>query len=521
MTQQVPTQSSSSLPPAIPSSAAPPGQQVQRLRRNSVGLWGVVFMAVATAAPITAMAGVVPLSVGYGLGPYTPAGYIIATVVLAVFAVGYIAMARHITCTGAFYGFVSHGLGQVLGMGAGVLATLAYMIFEVAVVGAFAYFGVQTFVALFGVHVHWMVFAAIALALNAIMSYFEIKLATKVLSVLLIAELSILAAGAFATAVHGGGPYAAAHHSIAWASLNPVSALTAAPAVGLGVFLAFWSWVGFESTAIYGEESRDPRRIIPRATMIIVFGVGAFYTFVSLMAVSANGVDQSVAIGTSSDPLQLFLGPMIAYLGPWSVNLFTVLLMTGSYACALAFHNCAARYLYALGRERVIPGLSRLGDTHDKHQSAHVAGFAQTAVATALVLLFFVTGKDPYIDMFGLLGVLGTMAILTAQALCCFAVVGFFRRHRNLDTNPIRTTVAPAIAGVAFVCILGLLFANQEAAAGSAAGSLLFAAIPWIVYGTFAVAVLGALCLKYRAPETFARIGRVVGQDTTLREAGR
>src|SRR6185312_5351696 len=111
--------------------------QVQRLKPNAVGIIGVLFMAVATAAPITAMVGNVPIAVGFGNGRYAPAGFIVATVVLSLFAIGYSAMARHITATGAFYGFVSYGLGRVVGLAAGALTTLAYVVFEAGCVGVF------------------------------------------------------------------------------------------------------------------------------------------------------------------------------------------------------------------------------------------------------------------------------------------------------------------------------------------------------------------------------------------------
>src|SRR3954471_21507204 len=110
---------------------------VQRLKRNAVGTVGVIFMAVATAAPITAMVGNVPIAVGFGNGAYAPAGYVVATVVLCLFAIGYSAMAKHITATGAFYGFVSFGLGRVVGLAAGALTTLAYIVFEAGCIGVF------------------------------------------------------------------------------------------------------------------------------------------------------------------------------------------------------------------------------------------------------------------------------------------------------------------------------------------------------------------------------------------------
>ena len=102
---------------------------MDRLRANSGGVVGVVFMAIATAAPITAMTGNVPVAVGFGNGIGTPAGYLFATVVLTVFSVGYVAMTKHITATGAFYGFVSQGLGRVIGLASGLLAVMAYIVF--------------------------------------------------------------------------------------------------------------------------------------------------------------------------------------------------------------------------------------------------------------------------------------------------------------------------------------------------------------------------------------------------------
>ena len=68
---------------------------VQRLKPNAVGIVGVLFMAVATAAPITAMVGNVPIAVGFGNGSHAPAGYLFATVVLTLFAIGYATMAKH------------------------------------------------------------------------------------------------------------------------------------------------------------------------------------------------------------------------------------------------------------------------------------------------------------------------------------------------------------------------------------------------------------------------------------------
>jgi amino acid transporter len=107
-----------------------PTQNIQKLKRNAIGTMAVIFMAVATAAPITAMVGNVPIAVGFGNGSHAPAGYFFATVVLGLFAIGYATMAKHITATGAFYGYISHGLGRVVGMASGLLITMAILIVQ-------------------------------------------------------------------------------------------------------------------------------------------------------------------------------------------------------------------------------------------------------------------------------------------------------------------------------------------------------------------------------------------------------
>src|SRR5436309_9239991 len=111
-----------------------------KLRGRSVGLMGVLFLTVTGAAPISAMLFNTPISVGYGNGVGTPAGFAFATLILAIFSVGYVAMARKVTAAGGFYSFISHGLGRELGLATGLLMVSAYSVFEASLCGGFAYF---------------------------------------------------------------------------------------------------------------------------------------------------------------------------------------------------------------------------------------------------------------------------------------------------------------------------------------------------------------------------------------------
>ncbi|MEV7600764.1 APC family permease [Kitasatospora sp. NPDC089797] len=494
---------------------------VDRLKAGSVGLVGVVFMAVATAAPITAMTGNLPIIIGQGNGVGAPAAYVLATVVLTVFSVGYVAMARHITAAGAFYGYVSHGLGRVAGMASGLLALLAYIVFEASVIGFFAYSLRGLVRAQAGVELGWGWYALAGLTVIGVTAWFDLHLTTRVLGVALLLEIAVLGALALAVLASGGGP-----EGVVVEAVNPLNGLkgvgsSGTAAAGVGLVFAFCSWVGFESTAMYGEESRDPKRVVPRATMVSVVGIGLFYVFVSWMILSGNGAEHAVAVAggevPGKDGSSLFLDPLGEHLGGWAVTVFRWLLVTGSFACAMAFHQCAARYLYAIGREGLLH--PALGRTHPRHGSPYVASVVQSVVATGLVLAFLAAGMDPYVHLYTLLALLGTLAILVVQTLCSFAVVGYFHvQGRHPETaHWCRTLLAPLVGGVAMGAVVVLLVLNRGAVAGAAAGTLVFRLIPYLVVGVFLGGIGTALVLRRLRPELYARMGRIVLEDAVER----
>ncbi|MFJ9690708.1 APC family permease [Kitasatospora sp. NPDC101183] len=497
------------MPTAEKSTADRGAPAVQRLKAGSVGLAGVVLMALATAAPITAMTGNLPVVIGGGNGTHAPAAFAFVTVVLTVFTVGYVAMARHITTAGAFYGFVSHGLGRVAGMASGLLAVLAYMVFEASVVGIFAYFAQQTVRAEFGVGCPWQVFAVAMLAVTALLSYFDLEVAARVLGVFLVGEVLMLLLFGGAVLADGGGP-----DGLATASLSPAGAFGGVDA-GVGLFACFWSWIGFESTAMYGEESRDPRRIIPRATLAVVVGLGVLYTFTAWAVVAANGAG---AVGTAAGPgpLDLFLAPARLHLGGWAVTAFHWLMCTSALACGMAFHQCASRYLYAIGREGFLH--PALGRTHPRHGSPYVASFAQSAIALAVVGGFWAAGQDPYTGLYTLTAILGTMALLVVQTLCSFAVIAYFRRHHPGSRHWFRTFTAPLLGGLGMIAAIVLLVLNLDTAAGAASQALFLTLTPWIVGAVFAGGVAFALYTRARRPDRYEVMGRLVLENTRERE---
>ena len=57
------------------------------------------------------------------------------------------------------------------------------------------------------------------------------------------------------------------------------------PGFGVTLMLAFGSYVGFEATALYGEEAKNPRRAVPRATYIALAVITVFYLVTTWAAI--------------------------------------------------------------------------------------------------------------------------------------------------------------------------------------------------------------------------------------------
>jgi amino acid transporter len=492
---------------------------IHKLHGKAIGLPGVLFLTVTGAAPISAMLFNVPIGVGYGNGLGAPAAFLVATIILLLFSIGYAAMARKVTAVGGFYSFISHGIGRPLGMALGFGSVVAYCVFETSLAGGFAFFANAKVMELTGVSIAWPWFAFGMLAVIAVLSYMDVKLSAMILGVALIAEVVILVIFDFGVFGHSGNgavvnagavnPVAAFHGFEAFKSVDGKDIAGGVAAIGL--FFAFWSWVGFEMAPNYGEESRDPKRIVPLSLYISVLGLGIFYTITSWASVSAYPDINSAIVKASTDSGNFFLDPAAALVGPWAKEAMSWLILTSSFACGMAFHNTAARYIYSLAREGVLP--TKLGQTHAAYKSPHIASTMQTVLAAIVVILFMIfagtddPNKQAYIELYGLMALVGTTIIMFAQAVVSFAIIMYFRRNHPEEQHWFETLLAPGLAGVAQIYIIYLLFDNL-----SFLGSgLQFAFyIPWICVAVLVLGLLGALWLKSAKPQIYDQIGRLL-----------
>jgi amino acid transporter len=531
------------------------------LARNALGLPQILFCIVTGSAPLAAMMFNDPLG-GLGFGIAVPAGFWLATVAFTFFSVGYIEMARRVTTAGGFYSYMSYGFGRVIGMGTAVGIAAAYMLFAVGVNGVTTYFA-QTGISHLsdtngdgvGFDMDWRIYAFLFLLCMFVISYFHVEAVARILGFALIGELIVLMIFSFSVVVKGGGP-----DGIVWQALNPASIFNGgegvegaarvfgASAAGVGFFACFWSWVGFEMAPNYAEEARNPKKMMARAIYISAIGLGVVYTFWSWMLVSAYGSSKDQWVwavahqyGLQGDNPALSPGnglpngdygsvffPVVhSFAGVGIENLFRVLIITGSFACSLAFWNTASRYLFAMGRERILPGI--LGRTHASHKSPFVAAtvlfvfccgvtamFALGGAGTGQQEALGITESSPIVALFQIgtwLPFQGNMLLFPIMAVVCLAIMTYFIRDARDGFHWFKTGVAPIIGAGAISFGVYLMLKNRAFITGTGAYEGWVKAVPYYALGIFLGGCVIALIYKYRSKERYDAIGKFVHEE--------
>jgi amino acid transporter len=453
----------------------------------------IVFLVVAAAAPMAAMVGTGPLMFAIGDGAATPTMFLFAGVVLLCFSVGYAAMSQHVVNAGGFYTYVGRGLGKVPAVGAALIAVLSYNAIAIALAAGFGYFANIALQQDFSINVPWQACTALGWLVVAGLGYRQVDIGARVLAVLMLAEIAILLIFDFAVvAKHGGSAFPAT-------SFAPHTIFSGGGSVGIGLMFAFVSYIGFESAALYGEEARDPRRSVPRATYISVCLITVFYGLTTWAAIGAIGAGRAQAVA-GKQLGNLFFALNTQYVNSFLTQVMMLLLCTSLFASWLALHNAASRYMFALGREEILPRY--LGVAHGSHQAPSRASLLQTGVTAVVIAAFAIARANPYLTVGTSMLGLGTIGIVALQAAACFAVIGFFRHHD--ERHWWRTLLAPLLGGIGLVVATVLIAANYGTLTGST--SSVINSLPWLLVFAGIAGVGYALWLRTNRREVYRGI---------------
>ncbi|MEU8284124.1 APC family permease [Micromonospora sp. NPDC048905] len=465
------------------------------LARGRLGIPSVVFFVIAAAAPLTVIAG--GATTGYAVTGVTgiPVSYLVVAAVLAVFAVGYVAMSRRIVNAGAFYTYVTRGLGRPAGVAAAMVALLAYNAMQIGLYGGFGAVLAQFLQSQYGWRTTWWLCALIAWAVVAVLGLLRIDLNGKVLAVMLVAECAI---AVVFDAVMVGHP---ATGTVTFDTLAPSHVFAAG--IGAALVTAITGFVGFEGTVVFSEETKDPGRTVPRATYIAVAITGLLYGLSAWAMSVATGPDRVVG-AARADGTDLIFNLVSPHLGTSVITIGRVLFITSLFAALLSFHHTVARYLFALGRERVLP--AALGRTSHRTGAPKIGSIIQSVVAVVVLVGYAVANADPIVHLFFWVTVTGGLGVLALMTVTSAAVVGFFARIRHTE-GPWRAVVAPLIATVALAAILAVTVQEFDTLLGVHPHSPL----RWLIPTTYAIVALGgvtwALILRAAKPDVYDAIG--------------
>ena len=487
-----------------PKAQAEAGAPAGRKLTGSLGATAIVFMVVAAASPLTVVGGAAPLGILLGNGAGFPALYAISAVILLLFAVGLSAMTRVVPRPGAFFTFVGYGLGTKSGLAAAYLALLTYTTIQVSVYGYVGFILQTTVVSLGGPDLPWYLYSIAVIACVGILGFRHIDLSSKVLGVLLVAEVGIVLVLVGAIMFSGGAD------GLSLETFEPSNVVSGAP--GVGLMFAIAAFIGFEATAIFRDEARDPNRTIPRATYAAVIGIGLFYTFASWGLVMAWGPNNVVDVA-AQDPGTMMLVTTAMYLGVAGEVLMNVLLITSMFACVLSFHNVITRYQHYMSNAKVLPDV--LGRVHPKHLSPHTSSLVQTITAVALIVLFAVLQLDPVLAVFTWFAGVATLAIAILMALTSVAVLVYFAKNKA-DARLWQTKIAPSLGLLGLILSAAIITAYFPIMVGDVneAGEPTFGVISIVLLVLIAVfPVAGwvqATLLQRNQPKVYAGITEAI-----------
>jgi amino acid transporter len=417
------------------------------LRKGRLGVVGIVFFVVAAAAPLLGMTGAVPVAMLLGNQAGTPGTYLAVGLILLVFSVGYAAMSQKVTNTGAFFAYVGRGLGKHAGVASAFASLVGYITIQLAIYGFIGGILSGQMEASVGIALPWYTWAIVTWVLVTVLSLLSVDVGAKVLGVLMIAELLTLVITSTAVFLNHSASANLAN------SFSPAAVFEGGFTGGAGIAIAFAfaSFIGFEATAIYGEESRDPKKVVPKATYWAVGIITVIFAFTAFaMATAMGGTNQTVgdAVAKASDGLANPAGVIFGIAddnlgGNWMSTIMGWLVISSCFAGVLAFQNAISRYFFALGRGGVLP--KSLSKTNSS--GAPVMGVALTSLLAVIVIAVFAANQlDGIANLFTWMSAVTAVAIMFVEILVSIAIVVYLGKDKTVSVW--KSTIAPIIAAI-------------------------------------------------------------------------
>ena len=408
------------------------GTGQHKLHRN-LSVWEAIGISLALMAPSMA-ASINPQGTATTVGRAVPIAFALAFVGVLLVAYTFVRLTQRFHHSGSVYGFVGATLGPRAGVISGWALTGTYTFYAVVTSMAGGRFAAN-FLDHLGVWHNpptWSGFLLGALgmvvvwwlAITPARGGTRLLLAAEAVTVALIIIVVVIVFAKLAghSAPHGLG--------VDWSVFSLPSGIPLST-IFLGVVFGFLSFAGFEAAATLGEETRQPRRDIPRAILgVAIFG-GIYFFVVTAVEVMGFGTSaKGVTAFINSTSLIGDLGT--SYVSAWLGTLITLGARVSAFSCALASTVGASRLAYAMGRDGILPG--RFSHVSERRRTPTVATLAVVlAVYVIIAFTWFILRSNPF-TLFLESGTIGTLILLVVYILATIGMVRlvFFSGDRTI-----------------------------------------------------------------------------------------
>ncbi len=403
------------------------------LRHNALSPLETLAQSISTIAPSTSPQLTIPL-VFVLAGQGTAIAYLIAMGLMVLVGLCIAAFARESSSPGSLFVYTQRSLPQVFSSITALALFFAYITTASAVIGGFMQFAYVFLVPLhtrFGLpHIPALLLVAIAAAIAGFVAYHDVKVSARLMLYIEGISVTLIAIVTAAVLFHHGLHFD--HAQLHLQSMSPRG-------IGLGVMLAIFSFVGFESATTLGSEARNPLRSIPRAVIQSALLAGTFFIIAGYGEVLGFR-NSAIALGDSVNPFRyLSTQAGIPYLGP----IIDIGVLISMFAATLACVIAASRVLLLMAHHGLAPHrLTHTNTTHETPGEASILAAVLAFLPAAGLALHGISGADIY----GWMGTLAVYGFLTAYGLVAVALAFHLHQTRRLTTGYILLTSIATLA---------------------------------------------------------------------------
>jgi amino acid transporter len=449
-----------------------------KLKPSCLNFAELLAQNIALISPTMTAALIVPLMFSNS-GNLSWLSYLVGTIMLMFVAFNLNQFAKRSTGAGSMYTYTSMGVGPTFGSMSGWCLMWSYLFIGIAGTTGFTIFAGKVLTAM-GIHVPDMLLFFVCLGSCFILAYKDIVISTIVMLILEAVSCTlIIALSCIVLAHHGAGMFDPAQYdvkSLTWSGL------------GLGVVVAVFSLVGFESSTAFGEEAKNPLTTIPRSIIWSLVLTGGFFIFVSYVEVlGARGYSQT--LDAIDAPLNVL---SVMYKVPWLSIPLSLGAMVSFFALALSCMNAGSRVMFAMSRHGAFHECFRR--SHKINETPHIALGAMAVMMFGVVSVFSLCGFAT-LDEFNDAGTMGAFGFCGAYALICIAAPCYLKKIGELKASGI----ALSVAGLALLCIpaVGSVYPVPPAPVNY---------FPYVFGVYLLVGLFRAVAYKIRDPKSLAQI---------------